>query len=351
LQTQASYGAVLDTDLLTADRDFSFPDESGTLATQEYVATLSINDLSVPAADINFNEVLLNNIGDPIDPQDAATKAYVDAVAAALAAGSTATGFTVTQTAHGFAAGDVLRNAGSANTYAKAKAATAAHAEVVGIVTGVPDANHFTLTTQGVAMAGVPAVAAGTVLFLSAASAGALTATEPSADGEVSKPLAVVLENATRMAFFNYRGEVINTASGGGGGGGSIAVSEIDGGPSVSPVTEIIVTNGILTDNADGTVTLSAGDVAGPASATDNALARYDSTSGKVLQNSVVTLSDSGLLSGLAAPGGSVRCGEQGIRRYGRGRHHHHQDRRRLRYRLPGGQLCQCRCRPQCGRQ
>lgn len=41
------------------------------------------------------------------------------------------------------------------------------------------------------------------------------------------------------------------------------------------------------------------GDVVGPASSTDNALARFDSTTGKLIQNSVGILSDTGALSGL----------------------------------------------------
>lgn len=41
------------------------------------------------------------------------------------------------------------------------------------------------------------------------------------------------------------------------------------------------------------------GDVSGPASSTDNALARFDGTTGKIIQNSVGILSDAGALSGL----------------------------------------------------
>jgi len=41
------------------------------------------------------------------------------------------------------------------------------------------------------------------------------------------------------------------------------------------------------------------GDVVGPASATDNAIARYDSTTGKLLQNSVVTVGDTGATTGI----------------------------------------------------
>jgi hypothetical protein len=43
----------------------------------------------------------------------------------------------------------------------------------------------------------------------------------------------------------------------------------------------------------------ASGDVVGPASSTDNALARFDSTTGKLIQNSVAILSDTGALSGI----------------------------------------------------
>jgi hypothetical protein len=41
------------------------------------------------------------------------------------------------------------------------------------------------------------------------------------------------------------------------------------------------------------------GDVVGPASATDNAIARYDTTTGKLIQNSTVTVSDAGVVDGV----------------------------------------------------
>ena len=41
------------------------------------------------------------------------------------------------------------------------------------------------------------------------------------------------------------------------------------------------------------------GDVVGPASATDNAVARFDGTTGKLIQNSVVTISDTGATTGV----------------------------------------------------
>lgn len=50
----------------------------------------------------------------------------------------------------------------------------------------------------------------------------------------------------------------------------------------------------VLINGASGS-----GDVVGPASSTDNAIARYDSTTGKLLQNSTVILDDSGNISGV----------------------------------------------------
>ena len=58
----------------------------------------------------------------------------------------------------------------------------------------------------------------------------------------------------------------------------------------------------VLTSNGAGVAPSwqinAGGDVYGPASATDNAIARFDSTTGKLIQNSTVTVSDAGDLSG-----------------------------------------------------
>ncbi len=60
---------------------------------------------------------------------------------------------------------------------------------------------------------------------------------------------------------------------------------------------------GISYNNTTGVITNSSpslgGDVVGPASATDNAIARFDTTTGKLLQNSIVTVSDTGAITGL----------------------------------------------------
>jgi hypothetical protein len=60
---------------------------------------------------------------------------------------------------------------------------------------------------------------------------------------------------------------------------------------------------GISYNSSTGVITNSSpslgGDVVGPASATDNAITRFDSTTGKLIQNSVVTVGDTGAVTGI----------------------------------------------------
>jgi len=56
----------------------------------------------------------------------------------------------------------------------------------------------------------------------------------------------------------------------------------------------------LSTDGTNATwSTNGSGDVVGPASSTDNAVARFDTTTGKLLQNSVVTIGDTGATTGV----------------------------------------------------
>ena len=80
----------------------------------------------------------------------------------------------------------------------------------------------------------------------------------------------------------------------------------------------------VLSTNGSGTLSWSAGggggtgDVVGPASSTDNAFARFDLTTGKLLQNSNATLSDAGApifvgsvdISGTSASGADIKLYE-----------------------------------------
>lgn len=93
----------------------------------------------------------------------------------------------IEQVAHGLAVGDVVGLSGSA-TYTAAQADVAANAGVAGIVSAVADADHFTLQTSG-RVTGLSGLAADTVYYLDPASAGGLTATEPTTAGNIWKPI------------------------------------------------------------------------------------------------------------------------------------------------------------------
>jgi hypothetical protein len=113
----------------------------------------------------------------------------------------------ISQAAHGLAVGNVVRHNGT--IYVKAQANSDDNAEVAGLVSAVADANNFTLHYGGL-ITGLSGLVAGTVYFLSAATAGLLTATEPNVVGEVSKPL-LVADSTTSGYFLNFRGAVIGT--------------------------------------------------------------------------------------------------------------------------------------------
>jgi hypothetical protein len=116
----------------------------------------------------------------------------------------------VTQNSHGFSVGDVVYYNGS--SWAEARADVDSTSEVLGVVSVVPDANTFVVTQLGY-ISGLSGLSAGTTYYLSAATAGALTATEPSAAGQVSKPVLVAV-STTEGYVIHSRGAVIASQSG-----------------------------------------------------------------------------------------------------------------------------------------
>lgn len=94
-------------------------------------------------------------------------------------------------------------------SYTEAQADSAANAEALGVVSAVADADNFTLAAGG-QVTGLSGLTAGTVYFLSDATPGLLTATEPTAVGSVSKPLLVAV-STTVGYFMNMRGEILGT--------------------------------------------------------------------------------------------------------------------------------------------
>jgi Repeat of unknown function (DUF5907) len=224
----------------------------------------------------------------------------------------------IMQVAHGFSIGEVLYYDGL--VYARANADDVLTSDVVGIVSEVIDADNFSLATGGM-ISGIAGLSPGSVYFLSDTVAGALTLTEPTTVDHVSKPLLMAVSESSGV-FVNYRGIVAVDAVD----NMSKAVYDPAGieeqlvgltatqsmtGKTVNGV--VLTTAGVATKYLDETGVYSTpggggggtGDVVGPASATDNAVTRYDTTTGKLIQNSVVLISDTGAVTGVTTLGAS----------------------------------------------
>lgn len=107
-------------------------------------------------------------------------------------------GHQITQTSHGFAVKDAVYHTGSA--WAKAKA-DAVSTLALGVVTQSVDADNFILTQNGLVKLTAHGLTVGVYYYLSAATAGLLTATEPSS---YSDPLLYVID-ADMVLVLPYR--------------------------------------------------------------------------------------------------------------------------------------------------
>ena len=127
---------------------------------------------------------------------------------------------------HGFSFGKVVRATDvDATGFTLAIASGGAtYAEAVGMISRVNGNSDFEVTFNGevegnfIGVNDASAVLSiGCPYFISAATEGNITTTEPSTDGHISKPVMIGL-SGDRGLFVNYRGQEINSVSSGGGG-------------------------------------------------------------------------------------------------------------------------------------
>jgi hypothetical protein len=122
----------------------------------------------------------------------------------------------INQTGHTFQVMDVVRSTSVENVFTLAQADTPDHADMVGVVSRVIDANNFALTIDGdIYSTNVPNEPIGTYMFLSPTTPGALLNYDPAvAVGDISMPVGEVLIPGLRFIVLHLRGVQI-AASGG----------------------------------------------------------------------------------------------------------------------------------------
>jgi len=100
-----------------------------------------------------------------------------------------------------------------------------------------------------------------------------------------------------------YSGTALPVANGGTGETSYTNGQLLIGNTTGNTLTKATLTagTGVTITNGTGSITIAAsggtGDVVGPASATDNAITRYDGTTGKLVQTSLVTVADDGAIT------------------------------------------------------
>lgn len=117
----------------------------------------------------------------------------------------------VSQVAHGFSVGSILRR--GVSSYLLAKADTQANAQVVGIVQQVIDADSFVLLQVG-RLDGLSGLTSGTSYYLSPTTAGAFTPTEPTTAGQASR-LVLIADSSTSAWFICTQPHTIGSGGSG----------------------------------------------------------------------------------------------------------------------------------------
>jgi hypothetical protein len=238
----ANFGVAVVTDLRVDGASITSANVGTAVITTGTVTNLTATGASVASANLG-TAVITNGTVTTLT----ATSASVASVNAAVALVTTGTVTNLTSTAASIASANlgtavITTLTATGASVASANVGVAATTTLTAVQASIGSANLLTARFLG--------ATSGYVGVQAATNAGSTTYTLPSADGTSGQVLST-----------NGTGTLSWTSAGGGG----------------------------------------TGDVVGPASATDNAIARFDLTTGKLIQNSSVIVDDSGSITGVAS--------------------------------------------------
>jgi len=142
--------------------------------------------------------------------------------------------------------------------------------------------SHFSSLTLAAAL---PVLSGGTGVTTSTGSGNNVLSTSPTLVTPIlGTPTSATLTNATGLPLTTGVTGLLPVANGGSG----------TATPAIVAGTNVTVSGSWPNQTINAS---SSGDVAGPASATDNAITRFDGTTGKIVQNSLVTVADDGAIT------------------------------------------------------
>lgn len=121
-------------------------------------------------------------------------------------------GIVVNQPNHGLLVDRIIKSNGG-GTFGYAQADNASDAEVVGIITSVPNASAFTYSQNVMGLTGsiIPTGIPGQALFLHPVSAGYMQTTSPTGTGQVVKPVGVFVDTVKIDFSSEYRAQTLLT--------------------------------------------------------------------------------------------------------------------------------------------